>query len=426
MTTDFSTGNKNQKHPSVSVDSEPKKVDPKDIFNTFLQKKRIFKNKEALSSAFIPDEILHRDIEIEELSNILAPSLLLERISNILVYGFSGTGKSLVTRHVAQSLSTTASDKNVSIIPIYINCRLENNNTEYRLISNLCTVFGVEVPVSGLSVNALYKKFVSAVDTEDKALILILDEIEKLVQNAGDGVLYSLLRINESMKHVKLSIIGISNNIDFKSSLDQRVRSSLSPVELVFKPYNAMQIEDILAKRVTESFYEGALGEGVTQKCAALSAQEHGDIRKALNLLRVAGEMAQLTGRSTVTEEDLDSAADTLEQNITEEVIKSMTKQSKLILFSVISSTKKKKMSKVYSGEVYDTYVRLADRYGMKRLTLRRVSDLIADMDYNSLIMSRVKSHGRYGRTRELNIAFSAPLLVKIEDLLKLDLKDRF
>ena len=294
------------------------------------------------------------------------------------------------------------------------------------MISNLCTVFGVEVPVSGLSVNALYKKFVSAVDTEDKALILILDEIEKLVQNAGDGVLYSLLRINESMKHVKLSIIGISNNIDFKSSLDQRVRSSLSPVELVFKPYNAIQIEDILAKRVIESFYEGTLGDGVTQKCAALSAQEHGDIRKALNLLRVAGETAQLTGRSTVTEEDLDSAADTLEQNITEEVIKSMTKQSKLILFSVISSMKKKKMSKVYSGEVYDTYVRLADRYGMKRLTLRRVSDLIADMDYNSLIMSRVKSHGRYGRTRELNIAFSAPLLVKIEDLLKLDLKDRF
>ncbi|MCL5009552.1 MAG: AAA family ATPase [Candidatus Parvarchaeota archaeon] len=426
MIQEFSTSNKDAAYSGVSTNNSKKNIDPRDIFNTFLQKKRIFKNKEALSSAFVPGEILHRDIEIEELSNILAPSLLLERVSNILVYGFSGTGKSLVTRHVAQSLSVTAAEKNVTVMPVYINCRLENNNTEYRLISNLCSAFAVEVPVSGLSVNALYKKFISAVDTDDKALILILDEVEKLVQNAGDGVLYSLLRINESLKHVKLSIIGISNNIDFKSSLDQRVKSSLSPVEIVFKPYNALQIEDILRTRIGESFYEDAIGEGVIEKCAALSAQEHGDVRKALNLLRVAGETAQLAGKSKVMEEDLDGATNVLEQNITEEIIKSMTKQSKLIFFSIITAMRRKKMGKVYSGEVYDTYIRLADRYGVKKLTLRRVSDLIADMDYNSLIMSRVKSHGRYGRTRELNVALSSPLIDKVEGILKLDLKDKY
>ena len=423
MTKEIFDDNSKVASSKTSFDTEKAKINPKDIFNQFLLKKRIFKNKELLSSSFVPDVILHRDAEIEELSNILAPSLLMERVSNMLIYGFSGTGKSLVTRYVAQNLASMAMDKNVNIMPIYINCRLENNNTEYRLISNLCTVFGVSVPTSGLSANHLYKKLVSAVDLEDKYIILILDEIEKLIQNAGDGVLYSLLRLNESMKHAKISIIGISNNTDLKASLDQRVKSSLSPVELVFKPYNAVEIEDILNVRVGESFYENAIDEGVVKKCAALAAQEHGDIRKALNLLRVAGENAQQSGRSRLAEEDLDKASSILEQNITEEIIKSMTKQSKSILYSIIVVARSKRLGKVYSGEVYDAYIKIAERYGLKALTFRRISDLIADMDYNSLIMSRVKSNGRYGRTRELNIAFSPALLTKIEEILRNDLK---
>ncbi len=403
--------------------ADQKKTDPRDIFDDFLKKKKLFKNKEALSSNFIPDDILYRNKEIETLSRVLAPSLLSERVSNILIYGFSGTGKSLVTKFVGKKLANTAMEKSINVMPIYMNCRLENNNTEYRLMSNLCSVFGAEVPESGLSVNSLYKKFISAIDREDKAVILILDEIEKLVQHAGDGVLYSLLRLNESLKHAKISIIGISNNTEFKSLLDQRVRSSLNPIEIVFRPYNAEEIAEILKMRVDEAFNSGAVKEEVIQKCAALSAQEHGDIRKALDLLKVAGENAQQFGKDNVEEDDLDKAADILEQNITESLIKTMTKQSKVVLMSIIAVSRSKRLGKVYSGEVYDYYLKFCDRVGLKKLTFRRVSDLIADMDYNSLVMSRIKSHGRYGRTRELNIAFSPTLINKVEDIIKTGLE---
>lgn len=403
--------------------ADHKKTDPRDIFDDFLKKKKLFKNKEVLSSNFIPDDILYRNKEIETLSRVLAPSLLSERVSNILIYGFSGTGKSLVTKFVGKKLANTAMEKSINVMPIYMNCRLENNNTEYRLMSNLCSVFGAEVPESGLSVNSLYKKFISAIDREDKAVILILDEIEKLVQHAGDGVLYSLLRLNESLKHAKISIIGISNNTEFKSLLDQRVRSSLNPIEIVFRPYNAEEIAEILKMRVDEAFNSGAVKEEVIQKCAALSAQEHGDIRKALDLLKVAGENAQQFGKDNVEEDDLDKAADILEQNITESLIKTMTKQSKVVLMSIIAVSRSKRLGKVYSGEVYDYYLKFCDRVGLKKLTFRRVSDLIADMDYNSLVMSRIKSHGRYGRTRELNIAFSPTLINKVEDIIKTGLE---
>ncbi len=393
-------------------------IDPKDIFNEFLIKKRIFKNKEALSSSFVPDGILHREDEIGFLSKVLAPSLLMERTSNILIYGFSGTGKSLVTKYVGKRLANVAEEKRVNVVPIYMNCRLENNNTEYRLLTNLCLIFNITVPDSGLSANSLYKKLTNTLDAEGKYLILILDEVERLIQNAGDGVLYSLLRLNESLKHAKISVVGISNNTDLKSSLDQRVKSSLNPVEIVFRPYNALEIADILRIRVSEAFYEGAVSDDVVQKCAALSAQEHGDIRKALDLLKVAGEKAQQTGRNNIIEEDLDNAAEALEQNITENVIRSMTKQSKCVLLAIMRVARSKRMGRVYSGEVYDAYLKLSDKYGLKRLTFRRVSDLIADMDYSSLVMSKVRSHGRYGRTRELNIAFSVSILSKAEDII--------
>ena len=398
---------------------ENKTLDPKSIFDEFLTNKRVFKNKEVLSSAFVPDAITHRNGEIEFLSKIMAPSLLFERISNVLVYGFSGTGKSLVTKYVGKRLASSAEEKNVNVLPIYMNCRLENNNTEYRLIANLCGIFNINVPESGLSVNSLYKRLVKIIDAENKYLILILDEIEKLIQHAGDGVIYSLLRLNESLKHAKISVIGISNNIDLKSTLDQRVRSSLNPVELIFKPYNADEIYDILEVRSREAFYDNVITEGVLRKCAAFVAQEHGDIRKALDLLKVAGETAQQRGLSTISEESLDTAADSLEQNITEGMIKSMTKQSKCVLLSIISVARTKRMGKVYSGEVYDAYLKLSDKFALKKLTFRRVSDLIADMDYNSLVMSRIKSHGRYGRTRELNIAFSPSIINKAELIIK-------
>lgn len=397
-------------------------VDPVAIFNEFLTSKRIFRNKDVLSSSFVPDGIAHRNNEISTLSRIMAPSLLFEGISNVLVYGFSGTGKSLVTKYVGKKLASSAEEKKVNVLPVYMNCRLENNNTEYRLIANLCAVFNINVPESGLSVNSLYKRLIKIVDAESTYLILILDEIEKLIQHAGDGVLYSLLRLNESLKHAKIAIIGISNNIDLKASLDQRVRSSLNPVEIIFKPYNADEIFDILLSRSKDAFYENAITEGVLRKCAAMVAQEHGDIRKALDLLKVAGERTQQLGKSIITEEELDTAAESLEQNITEGMIKSMTRQSKCILLSIISVARNKRMGKVYSGEVYDAYLKLSDKFGLKKLTFRRVSDLIADMDYNSLVMSRIKSHGRYGRTRELNIAFSPSIINKAETIIKEEL----
>ena len=124
-------------------------------------------------------------------------------------------------------------------------------------------------------------------------MIVVLDEIDFLVKKHGDELLYRLTRANEELSSSKISVIGITNDLKFVDNLDPRVRSSLGEVELVFPPYNASQLEDILNDRARIAFRPGVIRSGVISLCAALAAREHGDARRALDLLRVAGEIAE-------------------------------------------------------------------------------------------------------------------------------------
>ena len=101
----------------------------------------------------------------------------------------------------------------------------------------------------------------------------------------------------------RVSIIGISNVLNFKIALDPRVLSSLGEEEIVFPAYNAVELTENLTDRSKLAFQKGALDDNVIPLCAALAVKEHGDARKALDLLRRAGELAERRNSPTVTED---------------------------------------------------------------------------------------------------------------------------
>ena len=174
-------------------------------------------------------------------------------------------------------------------------------------------------------------------DAGGGVLVIVLDEIDKLVKKSGDDTLYNLTRINSDLKNSKVSIIGISNDFSFKDFLDPRVLSSLSEEEIVFPPYNAPQLVDILTQRATGAFLDGAIGEGVIPLCSALAAQEHGDARRALDLLRISGELADRDESKQVTEVHVKQAQAKIETDSMIECIATLPTQSKLILFSMLT-----------------------------------------------------------------------------------------
>jgi cell division control protein 6 len=391
----------------------------KNIFDEYVSKKNIFKNKDVLTTKFTPENIPHRDPQIKQIALMLAPILRNEKPSNIFIYGKTGTGKTLVIKNIIENLTKKAEKERVGLKIIYINCKMQKiTDTEYRLLAQLISEFGERVPYTGLPTNELYKKFFRHLESEAKNIIIVLDEVDSLIGKIGDEVLYNMTRVNQDLEKTKLTLIGISNNLSFIENLDSRVKSSLSEEEIVFPPYNANQLRDILSGRAKEAFNPAeTVSSGVIAKCAALAAQEHGDARKALDLLRVSGEMTERGGGSVISESHVDMAQKKLDTDRFMETIKSQPKQSQAV-FRAILDMHLNGEKDIQTGAVYDNYSAICRNAGLTPLTQRRVSDLISELETFGIINTLVTSKGRYGRTRIINISLSRELTNKMDGFL--------
>ncbi len=389
------------------------------LFESFLNKDSLFTEKKVLQATYTPDTILHRDQEITNLANILAPSLRLEKPSNVFLYGKTGTGKTLIAQYTTQEIQKVAKQRDIPIDVIYLNCKLSRvADTEYRLIAQLARELGKEIPPTGLPTDEVYKIFYQAIDDKQRVLILILDEIDQLVRKAGDEIIYNLTRINSDLKNCQVTLLGISNDLIFTDNLDPRVKSSLSEEEVVFPPYNALQLQEILRKRSLGAFKEGVLKQGVIEKCAAYAAREHGDARRALELLRVAGEVAERVGGDQVKIEHIDQAEEKIERDRVLDIVKTQPKQQQVALHSILTLYKDRK-DIIFTGEVYDLYKNFCSQIGLRPLTQRRVSDVIGELDMLGIINAKVVSKGRFGRTREITVAIPPAVKPKILAILE-------
>ncbi len=391
------------------------------LFEDFMKKESIFKNKDALSIKYRPEKIYHRDEQINTLSRILAPVLRNEKPSNIFIYGLTGTGKTLVTTYVTSNLEAFAEKHNIKLRVLFANCKMKKvADTEYRLLAHLANLLGEEIPTTGLPTDEVYRRFYNALERVGGNVILVLDEIDALVKKVGDELLYNFTRMCETTNDVNVSIIGISNDLSFIDCLDARVKSSLSEEEIIFPPYNYEQLKDILFDRAMLAFNEGKIDEAAINKCAALAAQEHGDARRALDLLRIAGEIAERNNDDRVEEKHIDMAEEKLDLDRMTEAARVLPKHSKLVLFAILTVLKRKKC--VLTGDIQKSYELLCAQMGLRPLTQRRVSDIIAELDIQGLINASVISKGRYGRTREISLSISKTTHDKILLLLKQEL----
>ncbi|MCF7798740.1 ORC1-type DNA replication protein [Candidatus Woesearchaeota archaeon] len=392
-------------------------------FKNFLKQDSLFADKKSMQASYVPEDIAHRDEQIEQIAEILAPALKLEKPSNLFIYGKTGTGKTLSVKYTVDNITNVAKENNVAVKIIYINCKLKRvADTEYRLIAEIAREFGKHIPATGLPTDEVYKSFYAALNEEDQILILILDEIDQLVKKTGDEVIYNLTRINSELKQSQVAIIGISNDLMFANHIDPRVKSSLSEEELIFPPYNALQIQDILRNRSNVAFKKSVLDEGVIPKCAAYAAREHGDARRAIDLLRVAGELAERGKSNRIEIKHIDMAEEKIERDRIIDVVETQPKQFQATMLSIFLLLRTSKNKGVFTGDVYDVYKDLCPRFGLKPITQRRISDIVAELDMLGLINAKVISKGRHGRTREIHVGVPSQLADKVQLLLAKEL----
>ena len=391
--------------------------DVQHLFDRILQADHLFINRDQLRSAYIPEILPHREKETTELADILSPVLNYETPSNILLFGKPGVGKTAVTKLVGGELQKQGKELGKHIHFIYVNCQL--SNTLYKILQHISQKLTSKqddmIPSSGLPVDVLFTKIVSLIDKQKQMLIITLDEVDKI---QDDITLYTLTRINESLTKTRLSIICISNNLRFADSLDARVKSSLSQETMVFNPYDAQQLQDILRTRCQQALTPNILTDDVIPLCAALAAQEHGDARRALDLLRVSIELAERKHDRNVTTKHVRLAQSKIEKDRIAEVIHSLPAQQRLVLHAISilqqHHERMKQSSAITTGEVFNQYTELSKTIKYTALTQRRVADFISELDTLGIITAREISKGRRGRTREIEISMSSKELEQI------------
>ena len=377
----------------------------KNIFDGILTQKTLFVQKEALRHTHKPEALPHRDQEIEHLSFNLVEALKGHIPSNMILYGVTGAGKTAVTRFVCDQLQRKGESIGRRVHPVMVNCR--QIDTQYRVLSHLGNALLEEyeqedIPFTGWPTDRVFSELIRRMDSRGGVYVLVLDEIDHLVKKSGDDLLYNLTNLNAELKNARACVIGISNDLKFTDFLDPRVRSRLGQQDIVFNPYNAEQLQDILRTRAEIGISEGAIGPGVIELCSALAAQENGDARCALDLLRVSTEKAEQAGVEVVEQNHVRIAQAQIESDQVTPVIRTLPTQQKLVLASVLIN-ENNGLRNMQTGEVYHIYKQACNKIGQQFLTSRRISGIISNLDMLGLVTAKTVSRGRYGRSKEIN-----------------------
>ena len=393
-------------------------LDPvEQLLNNVEQGHLIIKNPNILRHDYIPERILHRDKQQELVAQSLIPLYKKSIPPNLLIYGKPGTGKTLVIKKVLNQIQNRVDKNSYQIKIVFTNAKEQSNL--YNVLVDLGRQLGLKpkktsddklwLPNTGLSISEVFNRILFIIGKNKINTVFVIDEIDhlaKLADRTGKDILYSITRANLKLKNGSLSLIGISNDVRFKEKLDPRVISTLSEEEFVFPAYKTNEIKEILEDRVPLAFEENTVTSGALNLCASMACREHGDARRAIKLLDVAGKIAELKQDRSITDEHIRLASQRTEIDKESQQLNAFSLHEKLLVITIMKSPN------ISTGSVYSAYKSLCKLTYQNILTQRRVTQMLNEIELSGLISGKMIHQGIHGNTKKFNLTV-LPDLVK-------------
>ena len=340
-----------------------------------------------------------RDAEIQELSSHFAAILRGDHPCHLAIWGKTGTGKTLTLSYFLNLLSEMCAGQNIPIRHEHLD--LSNPRPCFRALNDLaCLLNASKRYQKGISLEEMMIRIETTLADYHGYLILFIDEVDNVRRDKDNFMTFLVRRLPQRIP-AKLILVFVSNRLDWPEHLDPRVKSFLKLNELIFEPYDAVDLQHILRIRVEKALHQKAVESGVIEKIAAMASREHGDARRAVALLAKSAYLAEKAG-SKITLGLVDKAATELDQDRYLTLLRSAPPQLQAAMGAVVEATHQSEQDSIGTGEAYDAYRMFCKRAELRPLTGRAFGDLISELDIYSLLRSRVLSRGRYGRTREI------------------------
>lgn len=359
----------------------------------------------VFNATYVPDNIYAREEEISKIYNyFISPLINGLNPANLLIKGFTGTGKTLVVKNTIDYLTR----KNVNAEFFYIGCMVGNEpKTTYEVLIQLFKKIGKKVS-RGNSTNDLILKFFEITATEEKNFIFIFDEVDSFLKKNGSGFFYSLLRASEDVPNFKpkVSIIGISNKGSISHMLDPRVKSALNSVEIAFPQYNAMDLNKILDDRTKKGLNPSVLTNEFVPMISAYASKNGGDARKAILTIKKSCELAKEQALEVIENKVIEQAYELVREEDYLNAILSLGLVHKYILLaffatSIVNRKGKTESIAVDTSSIYTKYVQLyKDNTGSAPYSLSRIKDFLHELEMSEFIETATKYLGRGGRKK--------------------------
>jgi len=326
----------------------------KELFLTQAPARKILLHPEYLSETYIPEKLLFREEEIAEITRHAADFLFNKIHNNLIIHGQTGVGKTVAVRQIVKYYNEIAQERGIDSRAIYVSAK---DLTYRQALVELAKALGVPVKM-GFSIAEIYNLIADYLATTQVHFMIVLDEIDKMKKRHGeqplDDLIYSLTRLNERVEKIAVMNIFVTNNARIIEQLSSPTYSSLSPIFIYFRNYNADELYEILKDRVEKAFVPGAVDDAALRLLAALIKRESRDLRWAFTVLR---EAAAGVTEGKITEDVIWKAVGVVERNVLQKIIGGLDVDAIIVLYALAELSMK--ISTIDSSRLYLHYKEL-------------------------------------------------------------------